>query len=438
MAEAADPEGAVPEAASSEAKPLSAYRHLILVIATASAIGSSVVQMGVPFLIPAFHSTGMSLATAGLIAAMPAAGIVLTLIAWGWVVDTYGERFAMTAGLAGTAVGTCAAGFASRWIETRPWVLALALLVAGCFAASVNSAGGRVVSGWYPAHQRGMAMGIRQMAQPLGVALSAATLPMLALQFGIEVALFAAAGLAGVLALVAWIGIRDPQRPESGSKSFAAAARNPYRESRFLLRLHISSAMLSWPQSMMAAFILVWLLQRGYDTHVAGLIVMFAQIVGALSRAGLGVISDRVHSRILPYRHVATATLVFSLAAMMAELLLGSSANGAGDAASNAPSITTGLVLATLCVCALSISAVSPNGLAFTAVAESAGPLWSGRAMGAQNTFQNVVYAATPPIAGLVVTHSNFAVLFGITALFPLASLLVAPRADAHKDFELD
>ena len=47
-------------------------------------------------------------------------------------------------------------------------------------AASCNGAGGRLVSGWFPPHQRGLAMGVRQTAQPLGIALGALVIPELA------------------------------------------------------------------------------------------------------------------------------------------------------------------------------------------------------------------------------------------------------------------
>ena len=42
------------------------------------------------------------------------------------------------------------------------------------------------------------------------------------------------------------------------------------------------------------------------------------------------------------------------------------------------------------------IVTVADNGLAFTAVAEIAGPMWSGRALGVQNTGQNIVALAHP------------------------------------------
>ena len=41
-----------------------------------------------------------------------------------------------------------------------------------------------------------------------------------------------------------------------------------------------------------------------------------------------------------------------------------------------------------------SVITVSDNGLAFTAIAEIAGPFWSGRALGTQNTSQHLAAAA--------------------------------------------
>jgi nitrate/nitrite transporter NarK len=46
-------------------------------------------------------------------------------------------------------------------------------------AARCNAAGGRLVSAWFPPHQRGLATGIRQTAQPLGIALGALVMPEL-------------------------------------------------------------------------------------------------------------------------------------------------------------------------------------------------------------------------------------------------------------------
>lgn len=394
------------------------YRHFVLLLSMLAAVGSSVVHMGTPFLIPALVASGLSLPTAGLVAAMPAAGIVVTLIAWGWFVDVFGERAAMSLGLGSTAAMTGVAAWAS---ESGAVPLAAALFLAGCGAASVNSASGRVVSGWYPPSQRGTAMGIRQMAQPLGAALSAVTLPVLAAAHGIRAALGFAAVLCAVLAVTSLLGIKDPPRPESGTAGHAAASVSPYRGSRYLVRIHVASAMLSWPQSMMGSFILVWLIAHGHSEASAGVVVMAAQLCGAGSRAAMGFISDRARSRVRPYRHVAWVTLGLSLAMSLVDAF-------ADARAGSPPGIAAAFVIG-----ALAVAAVSPNGLAFTAVAEYAGPLWSGRALGTQNTFQNIVYAATPPLAGAVVSAVGFPALFALTAAFPAAALVAAPRADERR-----
>lgn len=408
-----------------------AYRHFVLGLSTLAAVGSSVVHMGTPFLIPALTASGLSLPAAGLIAAMPAAGIVFTLIAWGWFVDVFGERAALSLGLGSTASMTGVAAWASGG---GPALLAGALFLAGCAAASVNSASGRVVSGWYPPSQRGTAMGIRQMAQPLGSALSAVTLPVLAAAHGIRAALIFAAVLCGVLAVACLLGIKDPPRPESGSADHAAAAMSPYRGSGYLVRIHVASALLSWPQSMMGSFILVWLIARGHSEVSAGVIVMVAQLCGAGSRAAMGFISDRARSRLRPYRHVACVTLgLLVLMSLFDGLGAGWTAGASETSGADTFAASPLGIMATIVIGAVAVASVSPNGLAFTAVAEYAGPLWSGRALGTQNTFQNIIYAATPPAAGAIVAAVGFPALFAVTALFPAAALAVAPRADEHR-----
>ncbi|ARG60874.1 MFS transporter, partial [Mycobacterium kansasii] len=118
---------------------------------------------------------GTPLTQAGLLASMPSWGMVVTLVAWGYVLDRVGERIVMTVGSALTA----AAAYAAASVHSLT-LMGIYLFLGGMAAASCNSAGGRLVSGWFPPHQRGLAMGIRQTAQPLGIALGALVIPELA------------------------------------------------------------------------------------------------------------------------------------------------------------------------------------------------------------------------------------------------------------------
>jgi hypothetical protein len=73
---------------------------------------------------------------------------------------------------------------------------------------------------------------------------------------------------------------------------------------------------------------------------------------------------------------------------------------------------------------------VADNGLAFTAVAERAGPFWSGRALGLQNTAQYLTASAVPPLAALAVTHGGYPLTFALAAAFPLVALSLVPVRD--------
>jgi hypothetical protein len=70
---------------------------------------------------------------------------------------------------------------------------------------------------------------------------------------------------------------------------------------------------------------------------------------------------------------------------------------------------------------------VADNGLAFTAVAERAGPFWSGRALGVQNTAQFLTASAVPPLAGLAIADLGYSAAFALGALFPLVALPLVP-----------
>ncbi|OBK76318.1 hypothetical protein A5652_19610 [Mycobacterium sp. 1165178.9] len=104
---------------------------------------------GVAFLIPSLQAVrGIRLDEAGLLASMPSWGMVVTLVLWGYVLDRVGERVVMTTGSALTAAAAYAAASAHSIV-----MIALYLFLGGMAAAACNTAGGRLVSAWFPPHQ---------------------------------------------------------------------------------------------------------------------------------------------------------------------------------------------------------------------------------------------------------------------------------------------
>src|SRR5699024_10581296 len=91
-----------------------------------------------------------------------------------------------------------------------PVRMVIIIAASGAAAASVNSASGRVVMGWFPRHRRGLAMGIRQMSQPLGTSLAAGTVPPVAAAGGFPAYLWFVAAVTGTLAIVCFALVRNP------------------------------------------------------------------------------------------------------------------------------------------------------------------------------------------------------------------------------------
>lgn len=393
--------------------PARAWTMLALGVA-AQAAGTLVVTAPA-LLIPHLHAQGTALAQAGLLAAAPTAGMVLTLIAWGAVTDRTGERVVIAGGLVLTTLAV-----AGAWaVGDDPVLLGAAFLLAGMTSASTNAASGRVVVGWFPKERRGLAMGIRQMAQPLGVTLAAVTVPQLAEGDGIRAALVLPVVLCAVLAVLCAVGIVDPPRParaaaRSGEAADPVPTANPYRSTGFLWRIHAVSVLLVVPQFTLSTYGLVWLVGLGWSTPAAGLLVGAAQFVGAVGRILVGVWSDRVGSRVGPLRIVA-----LSAAVVMAVLALVD--------VTHLPAAAVVLVIAT------SVT-VADNGLAYTSVAEAAGPTWSGRALGAQNTGQFIAASAVGPGIGALVGLVGFAGSFLLVAALPVLALPLVPRADRSHD----
>ena len=391
-----------------ERVPASAWRMLALGV-SAQAAGSLFASTPA-YLIPLLHlDRGVPLAQAGLLAAAPSLGMVMALVAWGAVTDRYGERWVIAGGLALTSVFAFAAAAVSGYVG-----LGVLFVLGGAAAASTSAASGRVVIGWFPRSRRGLAMGIRQISQPLGVAVAALAVPALASHLGIWAPLLLAGALTAVLAVGCAVGIANPPRAAASPAADGERPFNPYRESLFLTRIHLLSALLVVPQFTLSTFGLIWLITGlHWNVTAAGAVIAAAQFVGALGRIGVGVASDRVGSRTRVLRWVAVSGVVVMLALA-----------GCGGLHWAAASAVVLIVASTV--------SVADNGLSFTSVAEAAGPSWSGKALGIQNTGQFIAASAVGPGIGALITVVGYPVAFALVALTPLAAIPLVPARDKH------
>jgi MFS family permease len=377
-----------------------ARRWLTLAAGTIALTAGCTFQYGLAYLIPALRAHGLSLEQAGILVACPTAGLLLTLVAWGAAADRFGERLVLSSGLAAAGAVLLAAAHAHGTAA-----LGACLVAAGACGGSVYAASGRLILGWFPAARRGLAMGIRQSAQPLGVAVAAISLPTLAAR-GLAVGLTFLGAFCLVAVLLVVVVVRDPvHRARAGRQRDGSPYRAPV-----LWRIHAASALLVVPQFTVATFALVFLVTaRHWPAPAAGALLAVAATAGAVSRLAAGYWSDRVGSRMRPMRALALA---------ISAVLVALAAAAADTSVLAVPALLTAAVLA-----------VSTNGLAFTAVAEYAGPDWAGRALGIQNTGQNLLAAATPPVIAALIAAHGYAIAFAAAAVLPLIAAALVPVA---------
>jgi MFS family permease len=382
-------------------------RWLMLAVSMLGQVAGTIFVNGAPFLISFLRDDrGLTLHQAGLVVAAPFAGVMVSLVVWGLIVDRIGERAAMSIGLAIVTAGAVGAAFSSSLPAMSFW-----FLIGGLGAGSTNSASGRIVVGWFPAHRRGTAMGIRQTALPLGVGAGALLVPNVVEADGLRTTLLIVAGIAAVATVLSALLIVDPPRPTRAEAADRGQLANPYRRDNRLTRIHLASALLVVPQFTVWTYMLVWLTDdKGWSTFAASGLVAATQLLGAAGRIGAGWWSDRVGSRLGPMRIVA-------IAAAATMLSLG---------------LLSGTPLGIALIVISTAITVADNGLAFTSVAEIGGPYWSGRAMGLQNTGQYVVSALVPPLVGAVVEGKGYGFAFAAVAIFPLIAVPLVPVRGEH------
>jgi sugar phosphate permease len=386
-------------------------RWLYLFVGLAATLVACSYQYGLGYLLPTFRDEGLSLPRAGLLVSAPVIGTTIGLVLAGTAADRRGERVVLGVGLAAAGALVLAAAVVDGFLPRL-----FLLVAAGVFAASAQATSGRLVLR-FPHRQRGLAMGIRQTSQPLGVVAAALVLPSLAHRsggVGDPRPAFVALGLGCVAAAaLAAVVLRDAPDLQAATSSGRAWPRALYAVP-YLWRVHVASALLIVPQFAVAAFSFDYLVSvRGWSGSSAGAVLGAAQLLGAAARLGAGVWSDRLGLRLRPMRILAAAVAVV-LAAVGA------------SAAAGAP------VVVALLVAAAGVS-VSTNGLSNTAVTEHAGSGSAGRVMGAQNSAQNLVGAATPPVLGALIAAggagaAGYGLAFAVSAVAAALAVPCIPR----------
>jgi sugar phosphate permease len=376
----------------------------VLAAGTVAQSSLSAVLLGLPVLAPALRAEfDLSVSEVGIVLASVWVGPILTLLPWGVAADRVGERAVLAVGLALMGALVCVAAFVSNLVE-----LVAVLGLASAAGASVNAASGRAVMSWFGRDERGLALGVRQSALPIGGFLSALALPPIDRAGGLEASFLFLGALCLVASAAGALVLRDAPSDEGTPTVQAPVA---ILRDRRLWTLSGGSALYVTTQVSVTGFVVLFLHdQRGLSTGAAAAVLAVAQAVAIGLRIGAGRWSDRSHARVGPLR-----LLGFAIAAAVAV----SAALVAAPLVMLLPSLVVSAALA-----------MSWNGLAFTAAAELAGRARSGTALGFQQTSLSIAGAVAPIAFAAVVEAASWRTGFAVAALLPLGGVVVLASLD--------
>lgn len=342
----------------------------------------------------------LTLPQTGVVLAAGNFGAIATLLVWGVIADKIGERAVLAVGELATAAALVWVAYASSFAE-----LVTALAIGGAVGTGVNAASGRAVMAWFDEDERGLALGIRQMAVPLGGGIAAVALPLLTDHISLRAAFFGLAAGCSAAAVVAAALIRMEPAEDHSILS------RPLRDPRIWRICTGSFFYVTTQLSLLGFFVLFLHDRRGVSITVAAGALAFTQLLGGIARIAVGRWSDQMRARIIPLRRIA---LAIAVTVGLTTLLV------------NAP---TWAVVPALVVAAT--FGLSWNGLSFTAAAEAAGRARSGAAIGLQQTFLSAG-AIVAPIGFAAVVHTiSWRAAFALAALSPLIGYaLLSPLAE--------
>jgi sugar phosphate permease len=370
------------------------YRWAVLAAGTAAAAAASAVIIGLPVLAPALRDEfDLTLSEVGIALSSLWIGPTVTLLAWGLLADRVGERVVLSIGLGICGVLVAAAGQVSDFTS-----LVLLLLVAGAAGGSVNAASGRAVMQWFAIEERGLALGIRQTAIPVGGGIAAVVLPLAEQAGGLEAAFGLLGGFCIAGAVIAALVLREPRVRDAELEGDAV----PWtlRDSR-LWTLSIASGFYLSAQVALLSFAVLFL----HDVHhmsaaAAARVLAVFQLGAAVTRIGAGRLSDRLRNRLRPLRWIGLASATGALVVAVV-------ANG------RLPVVVTAIVVA-------GAISMAWNGLSLTAAAELAGRARSGAAIGFQQTTLSVFGLVVPIAFAAIVEASSWRTAFALSAVGPL------------------
>ena len=299
----------------------------------------------------------------------------------GLFVDGLGPRRAIRISFAIMALGSLIAAISHSY----------AVLVVGYYAIGFGyglitpSTNRAVMDEYYPNHAT--PMGIKQSGVPVGAALSAVVLPLMALHFGLQWSFVATLILGGTIALLITSGKKEPDQ-KRGQKGYLRQVLGAGKN-RSLMVISLCAAFLSWGQQSILTYYVVFLEHRGFHIIIAEVFLAIL-LTGAISGR---IIWASLSSRIFRKNKLKSLVLIMVISSLLFILF---------------PSLSISILSAGFLAFFLGMSAVGWNSVYVTLISEIAPKSKVGLFSGMSLMVMSMGTILGTPIAGFIqdTTHS--------------------------------
>ncbi|HYW28671.1 MAG TPA: MFS transporter [Gaiellales bacterium] len=376
-----------------------------LVIAVIAQAAVSIVQFGLPAIgMEIRDQFGLGPAGFGAVFAAVGLGSAVALIPTGMLVDRFGARPVLVGGAVINLVAYLSASLAGSAA-----LFSAAIFVAGMGSAAVPVAGMSSLLREFPPEKRGIALGWRQLAVPLGGTIGAAALPVLAGAGGVRLALSVTAVLTASTAAV-FAKLSTAGGGEARSLRLDGALTAPGMRPLLVVGLCYVYAL-----GAALTYIVPAAQGDGLGRAEAGALFVVLNLSAAASRLVWGRIADRDGGT----RRVRTLIEIGTLAAAAGLVM--------------PVALHLGVVTAVFATIALAFGCFGFNGVLYVTAGELVGPERAGRAVGIASTMVFGAGSLASPISGLVAESAGYDAMWITAAVVSAAGALVARQSLAGR-----
>jgi MFS family permease len=369
--------------------------------ASAAQAAISVVGFGLPSIGPELVAEfGLSLSALGAVLTAGLLGSGVALFPAGRLVDRHGGRSVAVAGSALGASGLAGAAFAPGTSS-----LVALLFVAGVGLAAVPIAGMGSLFRIYGPERRGFALGVRQMAVPLGGVVGALVLPALEAAGGVRLALAACALAVGATGL-RFASIAGPA-PPAGERPPPSSLRRIWQAPGMPRLLGVAALYIAVLQSLLA-YSVPSARAAGLSPFAAGAAFVVLNVTAGVARVVWGRIADGRGGE----RRV--------------QALVGAGAVGSGGAVVFAFALHAGAAAVIAAVVLFAFGALGWNALVYVSAGERSPPELAGQSVAVAATLVFVLSAAVTPAMGVLADRAGWDALWLTTAGLAAAGAAVA------------